>query len=276
MPEADDGLIDELVAGVVEWIPIAGNILAVPAKHLSKKIREECARNSSKALRAAERASGFSREDLADHISENPRLIPLVIRVLYTAGMTGQDAILRALGTALGDAGRDPVKIDEAELLLIGMANLRAHHIAILEVPADHYGSLVVFPVVDHGRADHHRRDRQRGRRQNPGVLVRPGCGRDIRSTVRDVLSYAKGDPFRDVLAQAKENPNRCGCLRQPARRIGRYLRPYDPARNITTSARTRRQSHWDYAVTNVLTSVQLMIATAPHTPGTCTGRLRR
>ena len=96
------------------------------------------------------------------------------------------------------------------------------------------------------GRADHHRRDCQRGRRQNPGVLVRPGCGRDIRSTVRDVLSYAKGDPFRgtvrDVLAQAKGNPNRCGCLWQPARRIGRHLRPYDPARNITTSARTRRR----------------------------------
>lgn len=62
------------------------------------------------------------------------------------------------------------------------------------------------------------------------GVLIRPGCGRDIRSIVHDVLAQAKG------------NPNRCGCLWQPARRIGRHLRPYDPARNITTSARSRRR----------------------------------
>jgi hypothetical protein len=69
-----------------------------------------------------------------DRICENPRLIPLVVRVLYTAGMTGQDAILRALGATLGDAVREPEKIDEAELLLIGMTNLRRHHIVILGI----------------------------------------------------------------------------------------------------------------------------------------------
>ena len=138
MPEADDGLIDELAAGVVESIPITGNILAALAKRVSKKIREEWTRNSSKALRAAELASGLSREDLADRISEDPCLVPLVTRVIYAAGMTGQDTILRALGTALGDAVRDSEKIDEAELLLVGISNLRAHHITILEIMEDY------------------------------------------------------------------------------------------------------------------------------------------
>jgi hypothetical protein len=134
MPDAEPSLTDELVAGAVESIPLIGPLSAVFAKRMSKKVREEWARNNSEALKAAERMSGLSREELADRISENPRLIPLVIRVLYTAGMTGQSTILRALGTTLGDAVRDPKKIDEAELLLIGMANLRRHHIVILEI----------------------------------------------------------------------------------------------------------------------------------------------
>jgi hypothetical protein len=133
MPD-DGGLPDELAASVVELIPFVGPSLAVFAKRGSRKIREEWMRNTSKALRTAERVSGLSREELTDRISEDPRLIPLVIRVLYTAGMTGQDSILRALGTAFGDAVRDPEKIDEAELLLIGMGNLRGRHIHILEI----------------------------------------------------------------------------------------------------------------------------------------------
>ena len=134
MPDGDGSLTDELVAGAVESIPLIGPLSAVFAKRMSKKIREEWARNNSEALRAAERMCGLCREELADRISEDPRLIPLLIRVLYTAGMTGQGTTLRALGTALGGAVRDPKKIDEAEILLIGMANLRRHHIAILEI----------------------------------------------------------------------------------------------------------------------------------------------
>lgn len=136
MPDADGEFKDELVAGFVGEIPLVGNVLSVFAKRGSKEIRQEWARNSSKALRTAGRISGLSREDLADRICENPSLIPLVVRVLYTAGMTGQDTILRALGAALGDAVRNPEKVYEAELLLIGMTNLRRHHIVILEIMA--------------------------------------------------------------------------------------------------------------------------------------------
>ncbi len=134
MSDAEESMADDLAGGALGLVPFLGPILAPFGQRGSKRIREEWARNASKALRAAERISGMSREELGDRISEDPRLIPLVIRVLYTAGMTGQDAILAALGTALGSAVRDPDKADEAELLLIGMANLRRHHILILKI----------------------------------------------------------------------------------------------------------------------------------------------
>jgi hypothetical protein len=134
MPDADDRLPEELVAGAVALIPVVGPVLAPLGKRAWESIRDEWAKNHSKALRAAERVSGMSREDLADRISENPRLIPLAVRVLYTAGMTGQDTILQALGTAFGDAVRDPEKIDYVELLLIGIADLREYHIVILRI----------------------------------------------------------------------------------------------------------------------------------------------
>jgi hypothetical protein len=134
MSDTNDRLTDDLAGGALELVPGIGPLLAPFAKRASRSIREEWERNHSKALRAAERISGMSREELADNISDDPRLIPLATRVLYAAGMTGQDAILRALGTALGDAVRDRERIDEVELLLIGMANLRQQHIIILEM----------------------------------------------------------------------------------------------------------------------------------------------
>lgn len=115
-------------------VPVIGPLLIPFGRLASKNVREEWGRNHSKALRAAELISGMSREELTDNISEDPSLIPLAIRVLYAAGMTGQDVILRALGTALGEAVVDREKIDEAEMLLIGLTDLRKQHIAILKI----------------------------------------------------------------------------------------------------------------------------------------------
>lgn len=134
MPNNEVQLADDLAGGVGEMIPGIGPIAAPFVKWFSKNIRAEWARNNSKALRAAERVSGLSREELADRISDNPRLIPLTIRVLHAAGMTGQDTILNALGASLGYAVRKPEKIDETELLLTGMAELRKHHVDILRI----------------------------------------------------------------------------------------------------------------------------------------------
>src|SRR3954447_61548 len=74
---------------------------------MARKIHEEWARHRSTALRAAERTSGLSREDLAETVSADPRLVPLVTRLLYAAGMNGHDGTLRAMGAAFGDAVRD-------------------------------------------------------------------------------------------------------------------------------------------------------------------------
>lgn len=134
MSATGDSLAPDLAAGVVETIPFVGPLMAPFAKLGAQRISREWARKNSVALRAAERSSGMTREDLADKLSEDPRLIPLVTRVLFAAGMTGKDTILRALGTALGDAVRDPDNIDEAELLLISMTNLRTQHLVILEI----------------------------------------------------------------------------------------------------------------------------------------------
>lgn len=132
MSSAEDPFWPDVVAGAVGMIPIVGSGLAPFAERLACNLRDEWRRNSSKALHAAEQVSGMSREELADAIAEDRRLLPLITRVLYSAGMAGQDEVLIALGTAFGDAVRDRSYIDEAELLLIVLTDLRPHHIAVL------------------------------------------------------------------------------------------------------------------------------------------------
>lgn len=104
---------------------------------LSRAVATEWRQNASKALRAAERVSGLSREDLEERIAGDPALVPLLTRLLYTAGMTGQEQTLRAMGAALGDAVRDPARVGDAELILMGLAELREQHVALLRMMLD-------------------------------------------------------------------------------------------------------------------------------------------
>jgi hypothetical protein len=78
----------------------------------------------------------MSREELAEAIADDPRLIPLVTRLLYAAGMTGQDETLKLLGTAFGDAVRQRDHIDETEMILSALSDLRKHHVEILQLLA--------------------------------------------------------------------------------------------------------------------------------------------
>lgn len=130
----DDDLPDDLFAGLVGMVPVAGSLLSPLAARLSRNVREARERNASTALAAAERVSGLTREELAAAIADDPRLVPLLTRLLYAAGMTGQDEMLKAMGAALGDAVRDRQRINEAELLLMALAELRTHHIDVLRV----------------------------------------------------------------------------------------------------------------------------------------------
>jgi hypothetical protein len=93
-----------------------------------------CPRHGSTALRAAEATSGLSREDLAERIAEDPRLLPLVTRLLYVAGMNGHDGTLGAMGAVFGETVRNPNTVDEAELLLTALADLNDTHARVLRV----------------------------------------------------------------------------------------------------------------------------------------------
>jgi predicted transcriptional regulator len=134
MERRGDQLPEELTAAAAEMIPVIGPIAGLFTKRSVAKIREEHARRVSIALRAAERLSGMTREELGDAIAEDPRLVPLVTRVLYAAGMNGHDRTLAAMGTALGDAVRDRDRLGEVELILAALADLGAEHVILLGV----------------------------------------------------------------------------------------------------------------------------------------------
>lgn len=75
-------------------------------KRLARSVTAEWRRNTSNALRAAEAASGRSREDFAEWIKEDVRAIPLYLKVLWAAGMNGHDQTLRAMGAVLGSVAQ--------------------------------------------------------------------------------------------------------------------------------------------------------------------------
>lgn len=129
----DKDLIPALVAGGLDLLP-AGGLLGVLGERGARRVIEEWQRNRSWALqRAAERA-GLSREDLQQVLEEHPEVIPLLIRTLHAAGMTGQDQTLRLLAAFLGDALADVSRVGEVETLIGAIENLTEHHIKVLEI----------------------------------------------------------------------------------------------------------------------------------------------
>lgn len=139
--QTDKDLIPALVAGGLDLLP-AGGLLGVLGERGARRVIEEWQRNRSWALqRAAERA-GLSREDLQQVLGEHPEVIPLLIRTLHAAGMTGQDKTLRLLAGFLGDALADVSKVGDVETLIGAIQNLTEHHIKVLEItssaPTEH------------------------------------------------------------------------------------------------------------------------------------------
>lgn len=133
VPDDADRVAEDLVEGFAGLFP-GGSLVGVGLRRLTRAVVAEQKRNRSRALRAAELTPGLSREDLAETIADNPRLVPLLTRVLYMSAMTGQDEVLAALGAALGAAASDEQKIDEAEFMLARVEELRRHHFQILHV----------------------------------------------------------------------------------------------------------------------------------------------
>jgi hypothetical protein len=74
----------------------------------------------------------MKREDIEEAIRTDPRLIPLMTRLLFAAGMNGHDRSLAAMGTAFGDAVRDRDSVDECELMLSSLTDLTDLHADVL------------------------------------------------------------------------------------------------------------------------------------------------
>jgi hypothetical protein len=136
MTQDEDNLADSLVSDALSTlVPFGGTI----GERTMRAVRREWARNTSGALKAAERASGLTREDLEVWIDQDPRAVPLYMKVLWTAGMNGHDATLRAMGAVLGQAAKASARGDDealirAELALQAMSELGPLHFAVLSV----------------------------------------------------------------------------------------------------------------------------------------------
>jgi hypothetical protein len=106
-----------------------------------RAVADQWNRNRSMALRAAESASGLTREQIQDWAEREPRAIPLYLKVLWAAGMNGHDQTLAAMGAVLGRAARatatgDDSGFETAELALRAMAELSPSHFRVLAVIA--------------------------------------------------------------------------------------------------------------------------------------------
>lgn len=120
--------VQMLVELASSLLPGSGPVI----ERLATKVEEELTRSQSRALAVAEQVSGLSREELAERIAADPRLIPLLTRLAYTAGMTGRDELLQTLGAAFGHAAAAPESIDACEAVLIGAASLQPHDVMVL------------------------------------------------------------------------------------------------------------------------------------------------
>ena len=106
-------------------------------KRMYRAVAAEWQRNRSTALRAAEAAAGLTREQFEAWAEEEPRAIPLYVKVLWAAGMNGHDETLRAMGTVLGAAARATAAgqddgFEHAELALRAMDELTPRHFRVL------------------------------------------------------------------------------------------------------------------------------------------------
>lgn len=124
--------IARYVGAAIGGLPIVGPIVQELTTDAIEVVIAEQTRLRSTALKAAERSAGMTREEISDALVASPHLVPLVSRVLWTAGMSGDDEILEALGGMLGSILLAPDDTEEAELLLAGIADLKRIHLQVL------------------------------------------------------------------------------------------------------------------------------------------------
>lgn len=126
-----------MVAAAFSMIPVIGSALVPVVERLASRVGHEWSRSRRTIVKAAAEEAGLSPEDLAEAIEAEPRLVPLFSRVMMEATTCGDEKTLLALGVAFGEAVKDSEKIDEVELLLMGIRNLRANHFLVLKTIID-------------------------------------------------------------------------------------------------------------------------------------------
>lgn len=127
-----EGLLPSAAEAAIGAIPGVGPLVAPFAGPLVQALTAERARRRSVAIKAAEHASGMSREDLEELLATDPRLVSLTITLLYAAGMNGHDETLQRLGTVLGFAAAQPQFAEEAADCLEALKGLRDGHLWVL------------------------------------------------------------------------------------------------------------------------------------------------
>lgn len=126
--------------------------------------KREWSRNRSRAMAAAEKAAGMSREDLAEELELNPQLVPLATRLLWEAAMTDDQQHLEAMGAVFGQAAASPNSdTEDPSIILIELSHLRAEDILILRAMRPHEFVFLEAP---------HEKDDTRG---NPNTAARLG-----------------------------------------------------------------------------------------------------
>jgi hypothetical protein len=99
----------------------------------------EMARRRSVALRAAESLAGCSREELADRLQSDPASVDRLVRLLYAAGMNGNDELLAMMGESLvrgllASERADAPALAEEEAILDSISLLAPRHIKMLTI----------------------------------------------------------------------------------------------------------------------------------------------
>lgn len=136
MPDKDEW-IDDTVAGALGSLIPGGGVASGLLKPLVAKVRDECSRSRHRVIRAIQSQTGATYEEIIESIEQDPALQPLFVRAMVAATQTGHHSILDALGASFGLAVQDRHRIDEAEILLIALKDLAAHHLTLLEILRD-------------------------------------------------------------------------------------------------------------------------------------------
>lgn len=109
-------------------LPLGGGLVS----RLFSAAVNEVQTNHSRAMEAAVRTSGLSREDLAERMMERRELVPLVTRLLFDTAQTSDRDLLEAMGAAFAAAVQEFERADEVGLTIRGLRNLLAEDIPVL------------------------------------------------------------------------------------------------------------------------------------------------